>query len=160
LTVTAWRITKRKYAAVAFTGEGAELTGGRWNSTGTRMVYSSSSAALAVLEILVHLQHERHLDSYVLIPAQFDEDDMEQISLADLPAGWAAHPVSALTQRIGDEWVRSRRSLVLQVPSVVVPFETNYLINPGHPGFDRIEIGDPLPLALDERLLAARSSTS
>ena len=150
--ITAWRITKQRYAAQAFSGEGAELAGGRWNSPGTRLVYTSSSISLAVLEILVHLQSSSVLSSYVVIPAAFPEDVVDELDPGNLPEGWNTHPAPARTQRIGDEWVHSQRSLVLAVPSVVVPLEQNFLINPSHPDAVRIETGDPRPLPLDPRL--------
>jgi RES domain-containing protein len=55
LKITAWRIFKRRYKASAFTGEGARLFGGRWNSKGIPVVYTSASPSLATLEMLVHL---------------------------------------------------------------------------------------------------------
>ena len=157
--ITAWRITKRKYVAVAFSGEGAELVGGRWNSPGTRIVYGSSSISLAILEILVHLQKDRLISSYCVIPAQFNPDFVEELNLAHLPSKWAAYPASLITQQMGDEWARSNRSPVLRVPSAIVPLEWNYLINPGHPEFNQILIGDPIQLPLDERLIAVQEKT-
>ncbi len=157
--ITAWRITKRKYLKVAFSGEGAELVGGRWNSPGTRIVYGSSSISLAILEILVHLQIDRLISSYCVIPARFEPDLLQKLEAEDLPGNWSAYPASLITQRLGDEWARSNRSPVLSVPSAVVPLERNYLINPGHPEFNQILIGDPIQLPLDERLIAVPDKT-
>lgn len=152
MKITAWRITKRKFVDKAFTGEGAELVGGRWNSPGTRMVYLSSTISLAILEILVHLQKDQILSSYCVIPAQFDYDLIEQIELNDLPTDWAVYPASMHTQQMGNEWIKSMISPVLCVPSVIIPIEENYLINPRHPDFSLIKIGDPVQLPLDDRL--------
>jgi RES domain-containing protein len=149
--ITAWRITKNKFQDSAFTGEGAEIAGGRWNSQGTRMVYASSSVSLAVLEILVHL-NSSVLPSYILIPFSFDEKLAAELEVKDLPKGWAAHPPPVASQQIGDGWVHGQTSQLLKVPSVVVPLESNYLLNPAHPDADKIKIGKPIPLPLDERL--------
>jgi RES domain-containing protein len=150
--ITAWRITSRKHAEFAFSGKGAELVGGRWNSPGSRIVYTSSSISLAILEILVHLKSESVLSSYILIPVEFRDAYVEKLDPGELPDDWISHPASALTQTVGDEWARSQRSLVLQVPSVVVPIEPNYLINPSHTKFGQLKIGDPISFPLDERL--------
>ena len=153
MIITAWRITKGKYKEVAFTGEGAEESGGRWNNEGTRIVYASSSISLAILEILVNLQDEKILSTYVLIPFHFDDSLMEALDVKGLPADWASLPSSLSAKSIGDDWVQSKTSLILEVPSVVVPSEINYLINPSHPSFDQITYGDPIPLPLDARLI-------
>ena len=153
MIITAWRITKGKFKEVAFTGEGAEESGGRWNSEGTRIVYASSSISLAILEILVNLQDEQILSSYMLIPFHFDDSLIESLDVKGLPEDWASLPSSLSAKSFGDDWVQSKTSLILEVPSAVVPSENNYLINPSHPDFDQITYGDPIPLPLDERLI-------
>ncbi len=153
MIITAWRITKRKYKEVAFTGEGAEESGGRWNSEGTRIVYASSSISLAILEILVNLQDEKILSTYDVIPFHFGDNLIKSLDVEGLPEDWAASPSSLSAKSIGDEWVQSKTSLILEVPSVVVPSEINYLINPSHADFVQITYDDPIPLPLDERLI-------
>lgn len=153
MIITAWRITKNRYMEVAFTGEGAEESGGRWNSEGTRIVYASSSISLAILEILVNLRDEQILSTYVVIPFRFDDSLMESLDVKSLPEDWASLPSSPSAKSVGDDWVESKTSLILEVPSVVVPSEINYLINPSHPNYDQITYGDPIPLPLDERLI-------
>jgi RES domain-containing protein len=153
LIITAWRITKSKYIDKAFTGEGAEESGGRWNSEGTRVVYASSSISLAILEILVNLQDAKILSTYEVIPFHFDQRFMKAIEVKALPRDWASLPSSLSAKSIGDDWVQSSDSLILEVPSAVVPIENNYLINPGHPDFDQITFGEPIPLPFDERLI-------
>jgi RES domain-containing protein len=150
---TSWRIVKSRHASTAFDGEGARLYGGRWNSPGTRMVYTSRSVSLAVLEILVHLRETALLSSYSLIAARFDDALIEGLDHSRLPDGWRTFPALSELQHIGDEWVRSQRSAVLQVPSAVVERESNYLFNPAHPDFSSIVIGEPEPFTFDERLL-------
>jgi RES domain-containing protein len=151
---TGWRIVKSRYASTAFDGEGARLYGGRWNSPGTRMVYTSSTVSLAVLEVLVHLQEASILSSYSLISASFNDVFVEHVDRSTLPDGWRTYPAPSELQHIGDEWVRSRSSAVLEVPSVIVERESNYLLNPTHPNFSSLVIGEPEPFTFDERLLA------
>ena len=147
-----WRIVKRKHAANAFSGKGAADSGGRWNSPGIHVVYTSSSLALAALENLVHL-NPTVIFEYVAFPFQFDEALLETFSSANLPSDWKEQPPPPSTKSIGDLWVRERRSCVLQLPSVIVPTDPNYLLNPAHPDFPQISIGKPEPFTFDPRLV-------
>lgn len=153
MTVTAWRIVKKALPARAFDGEGARLHGGRWNGRGHAVVYTSGSVALAMLEILAHTSRSA-LRGFVVIPAQFDERLVEALDRAALPSRWRAFPAPAALARIGNEWIRERRSAVLKVPSALVPSEPNYLLNPAHPDFAEIRIGAPEALQVDRRLQA------
>lgn len=148
----AWRIVREKHAATAFDGEGARLFGGRWNSRGTRMVYVSGSISLAALECLVHLNPPTSF-RYLAVPLDFDEDLLEVLPRTEWPPDWTQQPPPRSTQGIGDRWVQEGRSAVLEVPSVIIPGESNYLLNPAHPGFAGIVIGKPTPFAFDPRLV-------
>jgi RES domain-containing protein len=151
---SAWRIVKEKYVAAAFNGDGARLFGGRWNSAGAPVVYLSDSQALAALEHLVHLNPPVRF-KYVAIPVHFDDAFLEIFPHSKLPADWQLEPPPPSTQKIGDAWVKSARSAVLAVPSVLVGRKAgiNYLINPAHPDIRRIIIGKPEPFAFDPRLI-------
>jgi RES domain-containing protein len=146
---SAWRLTKTKYLAAAWDGEGARRAGGRWNSPGTAVVYVSGSLSLALVEVLVHLSAEI-LPAFSAIPVEFDEALVS--APAHVPDEWMESPPTAATQAIGDQWVASARSAVLRVPSVIVPGESNYLLNPAHADFRRIRIGDASPFPFDARL--------
>jgi RES domain-containing protein len=146
----AWRIVKEKHAATAFSGEGARLYGGRWNSVGTSVIYTSGSQALAALESLVHL-NPPVIFRYVSIPIQFDDSLLEKVTT--LPADLTEEPPPPATRNIGDLWVKAARSAVLELPSVIIPGEPNYLLNPAHPDFRKIVIGKPEPFTFDPRLL-------
>jgi len=148
----AWRITKAKHAASAFSGEGAATTGGRWNSRGWRVVYTSATQSLAALETLVHLNPPIQLKC-VIFRVEFSAKLVERIDSADLSQNWQVSPAPLSTRRIGNARLQSKRSAVLAVPSVLVPGELNYLLNPGHPDFRKIRIGKPVPFAFDPRLL-------
>lgn len=150
---TAWRLAKARYAATVFDGEGARIYGGRWNSPGTRVAYASESLALATLEVLANLQIVRTLSAYSVCRAHFDEALVVSVDLASLPANWREYPAPPELQAIGDTWIDGGRSLVLKVPSVIIPRESNYLFNPDHPKFSSLTIDPPEPFVLDPRLL-------
>ena len=154
--VSAWRITKRKRARSAFTGEGARLYGGRWNSPGTAIIYTAESQSLAVLEILVHLDSPELLKKYALFRVGIDESYIVDIDAAILPRNWRTEPVPGKVQKIGDEWVTNATSAVLRVPSTFVPGEFNFLLNPRHADFPKLQFSGPIPFHLDPRLTERR----
>jgi RES domain-containing protein len=151
VSITAWRITKRKHAKDAFTGSGARKYGGRWNSPGTSIVYTSETQSLAVLEMLVHLEQPDLLQRYVLIGVTIDETLIEKLDRSRLPGHWRGWPAAELRE-IGDEWASRNNSVALQVPSILVPAENNLLVNPAHTDFHKLIIGDPVSFAFDHRL--------
>ncbi len=148
-----WRICKQRYAAYAFSGEGARLYGGRWNPPGTRMVYTSSSLALAAMELFVHLDPSDAPSDLVSLSATFHhkELDVHRIDMDQLPGDWRRidHPV---LQSLGAAWIVSQCSVVLEVPSVAIEGEWNVLLNPAHPGFSKMEPGAPKPFHFDSRM--------
>jgi RES domain-containing protein len=153
VSIRSWRIIQARYADRAFEGEGARLFGGRWNRPGTRMIYTSESLSLATLEILVNLDSPDTLDQYLSIPVEFDEELCKALEFDALPGNWASDPPPPGTQQIGSNWVAARESAVLVVPSAVVRREHNFLLNPEHPDFSQVRIGNPSEFALDPRLV-------
>jgi RES domain-containing protein len=151
--ILAWRIVSAAYQESAFTGDGAKTYGGRWNSKGVPIIYTADSLALASIEILVNLPSAKLLDNYVRIPVHFKESLVQELPFTDLPSDWNSRPVSQSTQILGDKWFKEQRSAVLKVPSVVVPEEYIYLLNPVHPDFLWIEIGAPVAYHFDTRLI-------
>lgn len=148
----AFRIVKAKYAATAFDGQGSRIFGGRWNSPGVSVVYTGSTLSLCALENLVHLSQPVGM-KYVSIMVEFDEDVVEVVDHDDLPEEWTEEPPPPSTQMIGNKWVAEARSAVLQIPSVIIPSESNYLLNPNHEDFEKVRIHPPEPFAFDPRLL-------
>jgi RES domain-containing protein len=154
--ITAFRILKTKRLATAFDGKGASLTGGRWNSVGTPLVYLADSPALAAMEILVHFDDSSLLANYSLVPVHFPETCLKLIGEAGCPAlppNWAQIPAPIECAQVGDSWGASEQSLVLRVPSVVAPLSMNYLLNPLHPDFGLLKIDTPQNFPFDQRLL-------
>jgi RES domain-containing protein len=148
----AWRITKRRHARTAFSGEGARLYGGRWNRPGVPVVYVAESRSLAILEVLVHLDAPALLEKYVFLEADFDASLVIDLDRSSLPKNWQSDPVPEVIQAIGDRWIFSGDSTVLRVPSVLVPEESNFLLNPRHPDFAKIGISRPQAFRFDPRL--------
>jgi RES domain-containing protein len=149
--VKVWRLCRKKNAA--FDGEGARLAGGRWNRRGTAVVYTSATLSLAVLEYFVHLPASAAPPDLVAIPAEVPGSlSVTSIALASLPRGWRRYPAPEGLAELGSRWAVENRTAVLEVPSVVVPAERNYLLNPAHPDFRRIAVGKPEPFSLDFRM--------
>ncbi|GAB6909305.1 conserved hypothetical protein [Desulfosarcina cetonica] len=152
MKTTAWRITRDKYAGEAFSGEGAKRFGGRWNPSGVPAVYAAQHLSLAILELVVHLETEIDIQHFIAIPVSFDFEQVFVLPKSQLPDGWDNLPICPATQEVGRKWLEGKTSLVLQVPSSIVPIEHNYVINPQHPDFPEIEIGAPESIRIDERL--------
>lgn len=152
----AWRITQQKHARSAFSGEGARLYGGRWNSVGVPLVYVAQSQSLAVLEMLVHLDAPALLKKYVFLEMVFDASLVLDLDPSSLPKNWQSDPVPAAVQAIGDRWLLSGDSAVLRVPSALVPEESNFLLNPLHPDFAKINVSRPQLFRFDPRLTRGR----
>lgn len=127
---------------------GAGLHGGRWNPAGAPVIYAAGSLALAMLERLVQ---RRNLGSTLLVEAEVPNDIAVEDLTAAPPPGWRelGSPSAAAA---GAAWVAGGRAALLRVPSVVVPREANYVVNPAHPATARIRVSAPEPLEWDSRL--------
>jgi RES domain-containing protein len=149
----AWRICSERFAESAFNGEGAYENGGRWNPPGFYVVYTSESLSLAALEFFVNLETRAAGMPLVAISVEIPESvKLLTIRADDLPAEWRAHPAPLSVQQIGSGWVLGGDSAVLSVPSVVIPSERNYLLNPTHPQFQKLVIHKPEPFLFDARM--------
>lgn len=150
---TSWRLIETTFASTAFTGEGALLSRGRWHSPGTRIVYTADSRALAVLEVLTRLRGRAPQVPYSLIGVTYPVSVITHIDPATLPDNWRAYTGPAPLQALGDAWIASKTSLVLRVPSAVIPEESNYLINPEHPEVPLLATHPGTPFRFDLRLI-------
>ncbi|MBI3030136.1 MAG: RES family NAD+ phosphorylase [Candidatus Rokubacteria bacterium] len=149
--IRVWRLSKARFAA--FDGEGARLSGGRWNHPRIPLVYTSSTLALAALELFVHLDPSELPDDFVAIPADIAASlQVSRIRPAQLPTGWRRFPAPQALADIGAQWARERKTAVLAVPSAVIPSELNYLLNPLHPAFKQIRVGEAAPFRFDPRM--------
>ncbi|MFK7602403.1 RES family NAD+ phosphorylase [Deinococcus sp. SM5_A1] len=156
-----WRIydhTQPWAQAPGFTpldGNGGLFATGRWNKRGTRMVYAAQSAALVTLEVLAHVPPPL-FGERTLVKIQATDPSMEHISTQSFLAliRDARDPDrEELTQDYGSQWAREERSLLLKVPSVIIPHDHNYLINPAHPEASALRLELSERIRLDRRLL-------
>ncbi len=151
-----WRLTHERYAESAFSGDGARQYGGRFNSPGTPVVYTAESLPLALVETLTGLERYDQLRPYVFFRAELPVTLIAEVGEDDLPEGWDQHPPPSQSQQVGDRWASREASVALKVPSVVVPYSYNYLLNPAHPAFSDVESGPAEPFPVDERLIPER----
>ncbi|HKS21931.1 MAG TPA: RES family NAD+ phosphorylase [Thermoanaerobaculia bacterium] len=151
--LTAWRLTEAIYAADAFGGEGAREFGGRWSSPGYWVVHTSEHVSLAILEVLANAFRPKLLPNFVLASCTFDESLVTHVEIEELPLNWRDPRPPVELRDFGDEWIRSERSAVLSVPSVIVDHERNYLLNPAHEDFRRIKLSTPELFRFDPRLV-------
>lgn len=136
MSVVIWRIATEAPAfhASDISGNGAKLTGGRWNSAGIAVLYCSSNIALAALETLSYLNAGLLPFNRYLVRIEIPDDLWGKRSELDpLPGGWDAVPSGLSSRTAGDKWVMQGTSPLLVVPSVIIPEETNILISPIHP---------------------------
>ena len=153
MNLTAFRITKTKFSSSAFTGEGARLYGGRWNSVDTRIIYLASSLSGATLESLVHTDDYSTIEGlYSYIPVIIPVECVQSIDAELLPKNWDNLTPNTGTQIVGDKWVESMSSVVLEVPSVITKGELSFLVNPMHPDFSRLVIGETQSFKVDSRI--------
>ena len=147
-----WRIVPVNRAEDAFAGEGARLFGGRWNSPGVAIVYGSEHKSLAALELLVHFNPIAP-NRFKAFPFQFPDSLIETVALRSLPKDWRQEPPPPSAQFFGNRWAREMRSAVLAIPSIVIPDELNFLLNPRHPDFKKIVVGKAEDFFFDPRLV-------
>jgi RES domain-containing protein len=150
-----WRICRAPYAAEAFSGEGARRFGGRWNSRGVPLVYTSTSLALAAIELFVNLEPGQAPDDLVCVSATLPGGEPARtVESADLPEGWWGE--ISTTRRLGDGWARVGDSLALLAPSVPIRQEWNVLLNPLHPRMADLLVDPPQPFVFDARMFRRR----
>ncbi len=147
-----FRLAKEKYSH-DLSGNGAFKTGGRWNSKGTAMVYTSDSRALCTAEIAVHTPLGLLPSDYEIITIEIpDSIKIKTLTKDKLPSDWNSIPHPGSTQEIGDEFIKQNKSAVLKVPSAVVQGDFNYLLNPKHSDFRKVKIKKAEPFGFDDRL--------
>ena len=147
-----WRICRQRYAAEAASGEGARLFGGRWNSPGVRVVYASTSLALAAVETFVNLEPNFQPRDFVSVEGEIPgELEIGRLDVEALPPNWHETRDESL-RNFGDEWIHAGGTVALLVPSAAIRGEWNVLLNPAHPGFSKVKFQEPEPFEFDARM--------
>ena len=147
-----FRLANKKYCH-DLSGTGAEITGGRWNFKGTKLLYTADSRALCMTEIAVHTPVGIMPVDYYLITIEVPYySNIKQIESDTLPDNWRKFPYSKVTQELGEDFVGKNEDLYIKVPSAVVQGDFNILINPRQSDFDKVKIIKTEKFNFDERL--------
>lgn len=135
-------------------GTGARIYGGRWNHAGYPVVYTSGSRSLAALEFLVHVPMALAPENLSIVEINIrDNVQRESIKGSHLPSSWRGYPAPEQVANIGTNWIKSKSSLLLDIPSAVVDREVNTLINPLHPDIKHVKVAIAENFSFDPRLL-------
>jgi RES domain-containing protein len=146
--VNLWRVSN--YATLD--GSGGFFVSGRWHTKGRPVVYCTLNPATALLETLVHAEidsEDRPERFQVLRIEGPDTLSLERVETTMLPANWAGDII--VSQAVGDRWLSEERSLLLVVPSVLVPETWNVLVNPRHAEANLLKITMTYEHAFDAR---------
>src|SRR5438067_13369718 len=143
-----YRIAKCNYAG-DLSGTGARLYGGRWNSEGKPMLYTASSRALAVLEVLVHLSPLLVPNNFCLVEIEVPENSIYTLTPDLLPLNWRDISPPIALRDLGDDFLRKQEHLLMKVPSSIVPAEYNCLLNPLHPDASKAIVINREPFSFD-----------
>lgn len=147
-----WRLCREEYADLS--GIGANLYGGRWNSPGHSVVYTTASLALAFVEIIPGLRKNLIPKGFVSLLISIDEEvTQKELTVEDFPADWRLEKARTWFIKEGDQWLEERKELLLIVPSIIVPEEKNVLINPHHSEIEKVEIKTSKPFIVDPRFI-------
>lgn len=135
------------------TGSGARIYGGRWNHAGYPVVYTSGSRSLAALEFLVHVPMALAPENLSIVEINIQKNlERESIKESQLPSNWRDYPAPEQLANIGTNWIKSKSSLLLDIPSAVVDKEVNTLINPLHPDIKFVNLANIDKFSFDTRL--------
>jgi RES domain-containing protein len=149
-----YRITQESYSN-DLSGDGSRIFGGRWNSEGRFALYTSANRSLALLETLAHIpaklfRNKKYILVTVFLP---DKASLKFIEEKDLPNNWDALDIQHVTQKIGDNFLEEQKGLLLRVPSVLMPEEFNYIINPLHPAMKQVKVIYQREIRFNDRLI-------
>ena len=125
----------------------------RWNSKDVKMIYTAQSRALACLENIVHRNSKGLQMNFRVMQISVPDDIMlTEIKETDLIPGWKEFNKMPYTQSLGDKWVLEAKSSILKVPSAIISGDANYLLNPEHRDYERIQLLNTEPFEFDERI--------
>lgn len=148
-----YRLTKEKYKE-ELSGKGAEINGGRWNNKGRQVIYTGESRALCTTEIAVHTPLGIVPQDYFLQSIKLPNIKILELSVNELSKNWRNFPHEVSTKVIGDKFIDEEKWLIMKVPSAVIQEEFNYLINPSHKQFKKVQLLKVERFKFDKRLFA------
>ncbi len=147
-----YRLTKTNYIN-DLSGEGARLFGGRWNKKGIPLLYFSEHLSLCVLELLTRIDFEFLTSDYSFLEVEVPSSLILTLRKPEgISENWRSNPPISNTQDYGSIWIKNNKTLGLAVPSAVLPFESNILINPNHKQFSEVKIIRKSVLDIDSRV--------
>lgn len=151
-----FRLSSTRHAGDV-SGVGGLYAGGRWHHRGNPILYTAQTRAGVVLEVLVHLPKTKPVTPFSIVEYEVPEDvSREQIESTDLPENWITRPAAMHTQNLGTAWLTKKSSLLLFVPTAIIPQagmeEWNVLINPAHEEMRRLNVKEIVDFSFDERL--------
>ncbi|MFC5284596.1 RES family NAD+ phosphorylase [Pedobacter alpinus] len=147
-----YRLSRERYAD-SLSGAGAAIKGGRWNSIGIELIYTAGNRSLAMAEVAVHFTLATLPSDYMMVTIAVPDDLLvKEILEKDLPYNWNNFPHPSATQKFGDNFVLENKYCIAKIPSVVTKGDFNFLINPHHPDFKKIEISTIEKFPFDRRI--------
>jgi RES domain-containing protein len=147
-----FRLARKKYP-IELSGKGASISGARWNSKGTEIIYCAQNRALAMAEVLVHLSLATLPNDFVMLTIDIpDEVFIEVLNPLKINIDWNVFPCTFETPLLGDDFIKRNQACILKVPSAVVKGDFNFLINPYHVDFYKIKITEQNDFPFDKRI--------
>jgi RES domain-containing protein len=143
-----YRLVHPIYAS-DLTGYGSLLVPGRWNFKGHRVLYTAENSSLALLEYLAHTEGIQRRLPYQLITIEIPNSSIKKLSPKSLATSWQEDIFT--TREIGSQWLLSRKTLALKVPSALNEDNSNFLINPEHNDFVQTKIIKSKEITFDQR---------
>lgn len=134
-------------------GTGAAAFAGRWHSKGTYILYTANSPSLALLESVVHMAGIPLVD-YCMVCLEIPDDKIAKTNIKDLPNNWYSNPSPGALGIIGDNFIKQNEHLALEVPSAIMPEETNLLLNPNHVDFPKVKVSYRRTIPIDKRFFS------
>jgi RES domain-containing protein len=147
-----WRLIKQRRKGDVLSGEGSRLYGARWNHPGVSIIYAATTLSLAALEVSVHLDRKEADLQFLAVELYVPDAYTEAIDVESLPPGWRNTPSIESCKDLGSTWAREQRSLVLKVPSIIIPQEQNILLACDHPEMSRVKVNAMHNFTFDSRL--------
>jgi RES domain-containing protein len=133
-------------------GEGAKLHGGRWNRIGHPCIYASETRALCILEYAANVSLEQLPLSLSITVYLIPDNSWKQFNENDLPKNWNEVPVTSEVKDWGTAHLQEKKFLAIKLPSVIIPTEYNFIINPLHPDFKKVKIKNIHSFTFDHRI--------